>query len=183
MVRVILVALALLIVGCKDTSRLSEDAADYSDMLIEARGIRAFDKYTSWINACRYTKYTCAALKTPRVVYKQLRPGLLGYYDGGDTIYIKLGVRGWLRKEILMHESVHYIQKHIGGLVVPGPPYGICKAEAEAFGAVDKWLIDNGKNNMVVGPDWWKPYTHCWKWYDPNWNTYSGFDRFIWSIH
>ena len=128
-----------------------------------------YDKYKAWLAACDYTQYTCTGITPPKVVRKPMRPGLLGTYRGGDVIYINktLG-QGTPIQRVLMHEMVHYLQAKVGGLQVPGPAKEICAAEAEAFTQVDKWLIDVGRPDLVVGKDWWKAYTHCYEWYKPN---------------
>jgi len=138
--------------------------------------------FEMWFEACIQTQYTCGRLTVPNVVRENMRPGLLGQYRGGDTIYVRRGLMGLRLKEVLMHEMVHYIQSKIGGLEVPGYAKEICAAEAEAFATVDQWLIEIGADYLVVGPDWWKPYTHCWKWYDPKWDSYSLIDKMIWSL-
>jgi hypothetical protein len=127
------------------------------------------DKYSSWIAACEYTPYSCIDVDLPKVTYKALREGLYGYYDGSDTIYIRQGLMGMTRKEVLMHEMVHYLQVQKGGLEIPGYAEPICRAENEAFTVVDEWLIDKGYRHMVVGPTWWRPYKHCYPWYNPKW--------------
>lgn len=139
-------------------------------------------KYEMWMEACFYSQYVCANVNVPNVKFEKMRKGLLGYYNGTDTIYIRYGLTGVRLKEVLMHEMIHYIQKQVGGLIVPGPAEQICHAENEAFGLVDQWLIDNRILWLVVGKNWWKPYTHCWKYYDPDWEAYSWLDKLIWSL-
>lgn len=149
---------------------------------IEKTYYRSKVVYEMWMEACYYTKYTCGLTPVPKVKRETMRRGLLGQYRGGDTIYINRRLVGIPLKEVLMHEMVHYIQTKVGGLKVPGRAEPICRAEAEAFTTVDEWLVDNGYGYLVVGKNWWKPYQHCWRWYDPKWPSYSPFERFIWSI-
>ena len=137
------------------------------------------DKYISWINACEYARYSCIDVDLPKVQYKKMRRGLLGYYDGTDTIYIRAGLSGDERREVLMHEMVHYLQKQVGGLRVPGPAKEICTAEEEAFTTVDEWLKDSGLDNLIVGPNWWRPYAHCHPYYNPEWKNMRSWWR-IW---
>lgn len=136
---------------------------------------RQRERFQAMIDACLYTDYLCVDIKTPKVVYEWMRPTLYGYYNGGDTIFINSRISGWDRRETLMHESVHYIQTKIGGAVVPGPAKDICAMEEEAFATVDQWYKDWNQHNRVVGPNWWRPYSHCHQWYNPDWKP------FIWD--
>ncbi len=138
-------------------------------------------KYKAWFQACDYTDYSCIGIKVPKVVSEHMRYGLLGYYDGGDTVYVNRTLKGQRLNEVLMHEMIHYLQVQAGGLIVPGPAKEICEAENEAFTQVDKWLVDHGYADLVAGPLWWRPYGHCYQWFDPNWRpyTYSGKGRWF----
>ena len=144
--------------------------------------VRDKDTYEVWTEACFRTQYTCGLTELPKIVRVELRPGLLGYYNGTDKIYVLKGLTGIRYKEVVMHEMIHYIQKQVGKAEIPGPAITICKLEEEAFTVVDQWLKDVGANWLIVGPDWWKPYAHCWKWYDPQWDSYSVGDKEIWSL-
>jgi hypothetical protein len=127
------------------------------------------EKYKAWFQACDYSPYTCIGVVPPKVVSEYMRYGLLGYYQGDDTVYINRRLRGQELNEVLMHEMIHYLQAKVGGLPVPGPANLICQAEEEAFTLVDQWLLDHGYGDLRVGPEWWKPYDHCWRWYGPDW--------------
>ncbi len=144
--------------------------------------VRDKDTYEVWTEACFRTQYTCGLTELPKIMRVELEPGLLGYYDGTDKIYVLKGLRGLRYKEVVMHEMIHYIQKQVGKAEIPGPAESICRLEAEAFTVVDKWLLDSGEQWLMVGPDWWKPYVHCWPWYDPDWAKYSAGDQWIWSL-
>ena len=137
------------------------------------------DKYSSWINACEYTQYSCLEVELPKVKYEGMSKTLLGYYDGSDTIYINSRLNGIARREVLMHEMVHYLQKQVGGLRVPGPAKEICEAEEEAFTVVDQWLEDQDREDLMVGPNWWRPYAHCHPYYNPKWEDMRSWWR-IW---
>ena len=171
-----LVLACILLLSALTTSADSGDTDVYETAYVNKH------KYEMWFEACDYTPYTCVGVPVPKVVLEEMRPGLLGQYRGGDTVYIRKGLTGVRLKEVLLHEMIHYLQKQVGGLTVPGPAKEICAAEEEAFTQTDKWLIDNGYDFLVVGKNWWKPYSHCWQWYDPKWPSYSAFDKFIWTI-
>lgn len=125
------------------------------------------EKYKAWFQACDYSPYTCLGVIPPKVVSKPMRYGLLGYYDGGDTVYINLTLRNQELNEVLMHEMIHYLQHVVGGLPVPGPARLICAAEKEAFALTDQWLTDHGYEDLTRGPTWWRAYDHCWRFYGP----------------
>lgn len=138
-------------------------------------------KYKAWFQTCDYTPYSCIGVKVPKVVTEWMRYGLLGYYNGTDTVYINRRLRGQQLNEVLMHEMVHYLQVQRGGLDVPGYSVDICRAEEEAFSITDQWLIDHGYADLIRGEEWWQPYRHCWKFYKPGWIDYSeDFGGWIW---
>ncbi len=124
-------------------------------------------KYKAWFQACDYTPYSCIGVKVPKVVAKYMRRGMLGQYDGSDTVFVNRTLRGQRLNEVLMHEMIHYLQKQVGGLVVPGLAKDICAAEEEAFTTVDRWLLDHGYKDLMIGPRWWEPYSWCHEWYGP----------------
>lgn len=125
-------------------------------------------KYEVWIEACFYTQYSCVGVSVPKVVYQKMRPGLLGRYAGGDTVYVNRTLSRLQTKATLHHEMIHYLQA-VNGLKVPGPAKEICQAEAEAFALTDKRWVRMGMPNKQRGPNWWRVYSHCHKWFDPDW--------------
>lgn len=140
----------------------------------EAEYLDQYARYTSWTVACELTPYSCIGVEVPKVVRVKMRKGLLGYYDGGDSVFINIDLMNGIQtKEVLVHEMIHYLQAKVGGLKVPGPAEPICRAEEEAFTLVDKWLLEIGYKNMVVGPNWWYPYQHCWPYYNPNYTVWD----------
>lgn len=178
MVRVI-VAAFILAFGVNSPQHVTED--EYN-MINEVLHNRSFDRYQAWINACLYTRYTCSGVQIPAVTYEKMEDDHLGYYDGGDTVFINSRLRGILRKEVLMHEFIHYLQTKVGGLEVPGAAAPICAAEEEAFTIVDQWLVDIGQTYYVIGPLWWVAYPHCWRFYDPKWTSYQRWEQDIWEL-
>lgn len=137
-------------------------------------------KYKAWFQACDYSPYSCIGIKVPKVVTQWMRYQLLGYYDGSDTVFINRRLRGQRLNEVLMHEMIHYLQVQVGGLSVPGYAEPICRAEEEAFFLVDMWLADHSYSDLMRGPDWWRPYNHCWRFYNPQWVDY-GDGSMIWD--
>ena len=123
-------------------------------------------RYDMWIEACfRVARLHCGTMAPPKVKFERMRRGLYGYYDGGDTVFVNKSINSLQKRATLLHEMIHYIQSKVGGLPVPGPAKLICAAEEEAFRLTDQWLIDIGFPDKVRGPNWWRPYTHCYKWY------------------
>ncbi len=126
------------------------------------------EKYKAWFQACDYSPYPCLGIGVPAVVQKWMPYSLLGYYDGSGTVFVNRRLKGQRLNAVLMHEMVHYLQVQAGGLEVPGYAKPICRAEEEAFGIVDEWLIDHSYADLIRGDEWWRPYSHCWEWYKPN---------------
>jgi hypothetical protein len=151
--------LALLAVTLLSGFDSSETAKFYREMKL---------KYDTWISVClNLDQYSCIMLAVPKVEYKVMRRGLLGYFDGSDTVYVNKTLKGDKRRATLYHEMVHYLQHERGGLQVPGPAEPICRAEAEAFKETDEWLEAIGRRDLKRGPKWWRPYRHCYPWYGP----------------
>jgi hypothetical protein len=129
-----------------------------------------------WDTTCRlYDAYeesegrnagACDQLDAPKIVYEEMRDGLMGYYDAGDTIFVNSETEGDFRTSVLIHEMVHYIDKLWLDMQVPGPAVEICKSEDKA------WFIEGVWWGLIGRPDeartdWWKSYPHCWEWYAP----------------
>ena len=128
---------------------------------------RELDRFDAFNDACTFLKYDCSKTLPPTVVYGSLPYKLLGKYGGKDTIYVLEGLYGYTRKMVLMHETVHYLQVKINGLILPGYAHSVCHAEAEAFTVVDNWLRSVGQYKLIVGPLWWQGYSYCRPWFDP----------------
>jgi len=129
------------------------------------------DKWAMWLVACEFTPYKCSGTKLPKVVYQGMASNLNGYYRGTDTIYINRTLVGYQRRATMLHEMIHYLQAKVGGQRVPGPAEEICKAEAEAFAVTDHWWKSIGRGYKARGPKWWIPYSHCHKYYDPDYDS------------
>jgi hypothetical protein len=99
-----------------------------------------------------------------------MRPGLMGYFKGGNLIYVRDNLYGGRREEVLAHEMSHYIDDQLG-LLPPMPVYksdtvgiiGLCKSEAIAWGVSDAYNRTNlwGNPKFIVGEDWVNWYDHC----------------------
>lgn len=124
-----------------------------------------------WKTTCElYEQYeeaqVCENLEPPKIKYEEMAPGLMGYYDGGDTIHISRDVKGQDRFAVILHEMVHYLDAVWGGLKVPGPAALVCKSEDKAWFLEGVWWGMVGKPQNAR-PDWWKSYPHCWPYFAP----------------
>ena len=139
-------------------------------------------RYDTWIEACfRVERLHCGTLAAPKVVYERMSSRLYGYYDGSDTVYVNKSISASLKREVLLHEMIHYVQSVVGKVKVPGPAKEICAMEEEAFRLVDEWLVDMGWEDRQRGPDWWKSYRHCYKFYGPK--DYGSSRDWFWNKH
>ena len=122
-------------------------------------------RYRSWDMLCfELRDVDCTGLKVPKVMKFEpnpLRPGLAGYYKGGDTIYIRDNIRGMQREEVLAHEMSHYIDVKHGLANVPGFAREICFSEKRAWAVSDNFWLKYGWDERTVGTTWTEWYTHC----------------------
>lgn len=134
-------------------------------------------KYKAWNMACELTPETCLGFAAPEIKYEKMRGGLMGYYDGTNTIFINIDLSGDRQMATAIHETIHYI--HFMNELVDVPAYfanpgsieKLCWSENQAFTLTDIWLEANG--SRPVGPNWWKPYWHCAPYYDPEWELWQ----------
>jgi hypothetical protein len=106
----------------------------------------------------------CSGIPAPEVATfprNPFRPGLAGYYDGSDTVYIREDLMGREREDVLAHEMSHYLDVMILDLKVPGPALEICKSEVRAWAVSDSYWTKYGRYDRVVGEDWVNWYSHC----------------------
>lgn len=135
-------------------------------------------RFDMWLEVCLTGPYSCDGVKVPKVKRTSMEDGLYGYYDGGDTVYINRKLWANQKRATLYHEMLHYLQKQVGGLIVPGPAEQICHAEAEAFEYTDKWWVRIGNPSKQRGDTWWRPYRHCHKYYNPDYEP-TIWDKFL----
>ena len=82
----------------------------------------------------------------------------MGYYEGGDIIYIRKGLSVRDTMEVLIHEQVHYLHDQLQMIEIPGPAKEVCWSENEAWTIEGLWSGDDNSK-------WWKQYPYCWEWY------------------
>lgn len=94
-----------------------------------------------------------------QIVYPEIKiveyPGVYGYYNGGNTIYITpSGINA--AHGTLRHELVHYIDVMYRGYSMSSREAG-CQSEANAFHVMNAWLIGQGREDEVR-TEWYKQY-------------------------
>ena len=120
-----------------------------------------------WDRACAYLGniYSCKGIPEPKIEYRKMRPGLLGYYRGKDTLYISDALTDDRLKIVVFHEMIHYLQVQTGRLTLPGNAEPVCRAEEEAFQITDVYREILGMTR--IGDYWWRNYPYCWRYYAP----------------
>ena len=154
-------------------------------------GTASCDAFDLWEEACSNGVYSCEGIEKPNVEwYTQGKNDkdvvLWGYYDGTNTIYLNTLLKEKGKRftyEVIYHEMIHYLQKKVGGANIPGYVWEICDLEAEAFMLTDKWLVEQGWDEEIMGPDWWANdrYPQCEPYYNPEWTPPDG-DFLIWIL-
>lgn len=122
-------------------------------------------KWIAWDMLCfELRDVDCSGISAPKVKTfrpNPLRPGLAGYYDGSDTIFIRNNIRGPNREEVLAHEMSHWVDVQLGITNVPGFAREICFSEKRAWSVSDNYWIKYGWANKAVGASWTNWYRHC----------------------
>jgi hypothetical protein len=135
-------------------------------------GLSACEAEDPWQATCMlYEAYedddsVCDDIAPPKIIYEDMRDGLQGYYDGGDTIYVNEDLKGNDKFATIIHEMVHYLDVMWGGLPIPGPALLVCGSEDKAWFIEGVWWGIQGVPENAR-PDWWKSYPHCWEFYAP----------------
>lgn len=159
-----------------DESRL----ATIIQMILEANATpatkqadRAADRM--WDKLCNKLRegIDCSTWERPTVMLfkpNPLRPGLMGYYDGTNIIYIRKNLYAGPREEVLAHEMSHYVDQLLG-LLPPMPVYSddaegiikLCQSEKIAWGVSDAYNLKEvwGNRSRFVGETWVDWYEHC----------------------
>jgi hypothetical protein len=86
--------------------------------------------------ACELSRYDCTGVKAPMVGYSVIvsAAGAYGIYAGDNTVWLAKGLSREMRYAVLVHESVHYLQKKVGGTEIPfSGKFTQCVSEEEAF--------------------------------------------------
>lgn len=128
-------------------------------------------KYLAWNMLCFDLRdIDCTGIPVPKVMTfrpSASRPGLSGFYDGSDTIYVRNNLRGRALEDVMVHEMSHYADMFvIPGFTVPGYARSICFSEKRAWAVSDAYNIRYGYPKLVVGETWVNWYAHCRKYRD-----------------
>ena len=140
-------------------------------MLFSLTLVSCFEGKSEWDTICPVLagiELTCENVERPLVEYfgeEEEESGLQGYYEGGDTIYIRDDLSKKLTSSVIVHEIIHYLQVQNGFLSLPGPSKQVCAAEQQAFQITDIYRETIGLSK--VGDRWWKSYWYCWQYYAP----------------
>jgi hypothetical protein len=161
------------VLNLKNTSRIfdDEEAGRIYQIFLE----RYAEEETPAMLATKYRMYNmlcfelrdidCGDTPAPNVkTFKQnpFRPGLMGYYNGGDIIYIRQDLRGKDREEVLAHEMSHYLDVMLFDLEVPSSNVlAICTSEKVAWAVSDAYWTKYNYPKYVVGKTWTEWYSHC----------------------
>jgi hypothetical protein len=90
----------------------------------------------AWREACELSRYDCRGVPAPMVGYSVIvqHAGAYGIYAGDNTVWLAKGLSREMRYAVLVHESVHYLQKKVGGTNIPFiGKFTQCVSEEEAF--------------------------------------------------
>lgn len=122
-------------------------------------------RYRVWLDLCLdyRTEVSCGNIRPPQIKIFQpspFRPGLMGFYAGGDTIYLKRGLTITQREEVYAHEASHYLDASLGMTNVPGTAEEVCFSEKRAWAVTDMFWTRKGTSN-IIGEKWVDWYKHC----------------------
>jgi hypothetical protein len=106
--------------------------------------------------ACELSRYNCAGVKPPMVGYSVVvtSAGAYGIYAGDNTVWLAKGLSREMRYAVLVHESVHYLQKKVGGTEIPfSAKFTQCVSEGEAFEISDVVAKRLGAEDLIRNGD------------------------------
>ena len=173
----IAVAVATLTNGLRneDDVPVLDPAAAFYQMLLEARAEELKNprlKYKMFDSLCFDLRdVDCTGITPPRIFLFEpnpLRPGLAGYYNGDDIVYIRSNLYGDQREEVLAHEMSHFVDNELG--LLPEMPVffgdtdgiiGLCMSEKRAWAVSDQYWRRAFQPRKVVGKSWTRWYRHC----------------------
>ena len=150
--------------------------SDFYQLMLESRAEELKNprlKYRMWDKLCNDFRpnASCQGIKPPRIFLfspNPLRPGLAGYFDGGDVVYIRTTLYGDEREEVVAHEMSHYLDFELG--LLPELPvfvgdreatFQLCLSEKVAWGVSDDYWRSAFNFRNVVGKKWTSWYKHC----------------------
>lgn len=126
-------------------------------------------RYRAWLDLCFEYRagVSCEGINPPKIktfARDPFRPGLAGYYNGTDTVFIRRGLKYEEREEVIAHEMSHYLDKELGITNIPGFAREICFSEKRAWAVSDAFWIKMGyapDSKKIVGAKWVNWYGHC----------------------
>ena len=143
--------------------------------LTQTTSAQMFSPHDAWDWACEWSPYSCEGVTPPRIVIGMPEgQGGRGTYADGVVFLNTYLLPGVDMQSTTIHEMVHHLQHVVAGhpssAYIGTPEMKIlCGDEAEAFKIVDTWWRAVGQSDRQRGKDWWVSYSHCYKYYDPDW--------------
>lgn len=179
MKRLLILAIAVSLLTTKlkneDDVPVMNPLAAFMQMILEAQAEELKKpriKYRMFDKLCFDLRdVDCTGIKPPRIfLFKKnpMRPGLAGYYNGDDIVYIRADLVGDQREEVLAHEMSHYVDNELG--LLPEMPVfngdtdgiiGLCMSEKRAWAVSDNYWRSAFQPRKVVGSMWTNWYKHC----------------------
>jgi len=128
--------------------------------------VPAHDTQAAFDYACKVLDYDCSRLAPPGVVWEPLYSfGVLGYYNGDDTIHMDTEVLRFadpvFTQSILAHEIVHYLDVKLGYVTLPYTMQTVCQSEANAWRVGNVYVLTHGRADLARF-DWFVAYG-CFK--------------------
>ena len=135
----------------------------------------AYSSEALFVLACDQMEVDCTDLAPPKIVYLDpedpILDGALGIYYGSDDpdrIFVRDDYTGLWMSEVIYHETIHYVQHHLGDTQIPNVPKLICPLEAQAFELSERFMNANlPEDKHVDYSNWYLPYIYCWPQYAP----------------
>ena len=125
-------------------------------------------RYRVWDMLCFDLRdIDCSGIPVPKIAKfkpNPFNPGIAGYYQGGDTVFVRDNLKGAARDEVVAHEMSHYLDVMVLGTQVPGPAREICFSEKRAWAVSDAFWIRQGYSKThpkIIGSSWADWYRHC----------------------
>jgi hypothetical protein len=177
MLLILAIAVSLLTTKLKneDDITVMNPLASFMQMILEAQAEELKNpriKYRMFDALCfDLREVDCTGMKPPRIFLFEknpMRPGLAGYYDGTDIVYVRADLVGDQREEVLAHEMSHYVDQLLG--ILPEMPVyntdtagiiGLCMSEKRAWSVSDEYWKRAHQPRKVVGSTWTRWYKHC----------------------
>lgn len=118
----------------------------------------------AWQYVCKVDRtFRCEDVVRPRLVLHDGVNSAFGaygvFFPGENVIFVhRTTVDPDKQMQTVVHELTHYLQDQRGWRVSVTDS---CQWEAVAFAVADKYARYLGREDLIRGPVWWKPYPGC----------------------